>query len=44
MKILLVEEDKKLFRLLSECLGDEGHIVEVMALFVYRQPQTNSAI
>ncbi|MFA6613009.1 MAG: response regulator [Dehalococcoidales bacterium] len=28
MKILLVEDDKKLCRLLSECLGDEGHIVE----------------
>ena len=24
MKILLVEDDKKLCRLLSECLGDEG--------------------
>lgn len=29
MKILLVEDDQKLCRLLSECLGDEGHTVEV---------------
>jgi two-component system OmpR family response regulator/two-component system copper resistance phosphate regulon response regulator CusR len=30
MKILLVEEDKKLCRLLSEWLGEEGHIVEAV--------------